>query len=52
MAKRNNSVLPGLIDKGKKPSSLDSIKNAAENRGSSALPIMKYFGDVKTELNR
>ena len=51
MAKRNKSILPGLVDKGKKPSSLDSIKNAAGNRGSSALPIMKYFGDVKPSRN-
>lgn len=51
MAKRNKSILPGLIDKGKKPSSLDGIKNASGNRSSSALPIMKYFGDVKPSRN-
>ena len=51
MAKRNKSILPGLVGKDTKSLSLDGIKNALNTRGSSALPVMKYFGDVKPSRN-
>ena len=47
MDKRNKSTLPGLIISKNSTSSLEGIKNAKGSRGSSALPIMKYFGSVK-----
>jgi hypothetical protein len=51
MAKRNKSILPGLVGKDTKSLSLDGIKNALNTRGSSALPVMKHFGDVKPSRN-
>jgi len=51
MDKRNKSTLPGLIISKNNTSSLEGIKNAKGSRGSSALPIMKHFGNVKPSRN-
>jgi len=51
MEKKKPTVLPGLVNVDTKPKVLAGIKKAADNFKGSALPIMKYFSDVKPSRN-
>lgn len=51
MEKKKPTVLPGLVNVDTKPKVLTGIKKAADNFKGSALPIMKYFGNVKPSRN-
>lgn len=51
MEKKKPTVLPGLVNIDTKPKVLAGIKKAADDFTSSALPIMKYFSNVKPSRN-
>jgi hypothetical protein len=51
MEKKKPTVLPGLVNIDTKPKVLAGIKKAADDFTGSALPIMKYFGNVKPSRN-